>query len=68
MLKATLAVYLIFDKLIFFESLIIFLEPTIKLIKEYSICKSNNNSYHHGTSAFFDVFFEKDPHVNAVRM
>ena len=31
-MKATFAVYLIFYKLIFFESLIIFLEPTIKLI------------------------------------
>ena len=29
-------------------------------------CKSNNNSYHDGTSAFFDIFFEKDPHLNAV--
>ena len=31
-MKTTLAVYLIFYKLIYFESLIIFLEPTIKLI------------------------------------
>ena len=30
------------------------------------ICKSNNNSYHDGTSAFFNIFFEKDPHPNAV--
>ena len=31
------------------------------------ICKSNNNSYHHGTSAFFQsFFFEKDPHLNVV--
>ena len=31
------------------------------------ICKSNNNSYHGGTSAFFfDVFSEKDSHLNAV--
>ena len=29
------------------------------------ICKSNNNSYHDGT-LFFDVFSEKDPHLNAV--
>ena len=32
LVKTTLAIYLIFYKLIFFESLIIFLEPTIKLI------------------------------------
>ena len=30
------------------------------------ICKSNNNSYHDGTSAFFNVFSEKDPELNAV--
>ena len=33
LVKATLVVYLIFYKLIFFETLIIFLEPKIKLIK-----------------------------------
>ena len=27
--------------------------------------KSNNNSYHASTSASFDIFFEKDPHLNA---
>ena len=32
LVKTTLAVYLIFSKLIFFETLIMFLEPTIKLI------------------------------------
>ena len=30
------------------------------------ISKSNNNSYHDGTSTFFKVFSEKDPHLNAV--
>ena len=30
------------------------------------ISKNNNNSYHDSTSAFFNVFFEKDPHLNAV--
>ena len=30
------------------------------------ICESNNNSYHDDTSAFFQFFFEKDPHLNAV--
>ena len=30
------------------------------------IFKSNNNSYHDGTSAFFNVLSEKDPHLNAV--
>ena len=32
LVKTTLAVYLIFDKLIFFETLTIFLETAIKLI------------------------------------
>ena len=35
-------------------------------LQGYLICKSNNNSYHDGSSAFFDLFFEKDPHLNAV--
>ena len=30
------------------------------------ISKSKNHSYHDGTSAFFNVFTEKDPHDNAV--
>ena len=30
------------------------------------ICKSNDNSYHDGASTFFDAFFEKDLHLNAV--
>ena len=34
LVKTTLAVYLIFYKLVFFKSLIIFLESTIKLIAE----------------------------------
>ena len=28
--------------------------------------KSNNDSYHDGTSAFFNDFSERDPHLNAV--
>ena len=28
------------------------------------ISKSNNNFYHDSTSAFFNVFSEKDPHLN----
>ena len=65
MVKTTVAVYLIFYKLIFFESLIMFLEPTIKLITGIFDLQSNNNSYHDGTSAFVRYFFEKDPHLNA---
>ena len=34
-------------------------------MQEYFICKSNSNSYHDGTSTFFNVFFEKDLHLNA---
>ena len=30
------------------------------------ISKSNNNSYHDGTSAFFQRFFRKSLHLNAV--
>ena len=55
MIKTTLAVYLNFGKLIFFESMIIFLEPKIKLITRLF-----------GTGVFFDVFVDKDPHLNAV--
>ena len=66
MVKTTLAVYLIFYRLMFFETLIISLETAIKLITENLICKSNNNSYNNGTSAFYDVFWEKDPHLNVI--
>ena len=50
-MKTTLAVYLISYKLKFFERLIIFLEPTIKLITGIFDLR-NNNSDHHGTNAF----------------
>ena len=30
------------------------------------ICKSSNNPYHDGTSAFFVFFSKKNPHLNAV--
>ena len=33
---------------------------------EYLFWKSNNNSDHDDTSAFFDVFSEKDTHFNAI--
>ena len=59
LVKTTIAAYLIFYKLIFFESLIIFLEPTMKLITGTLICKSNNNFCHHGTSAFSQRFLPK---------
>ena len=32
------------------------------------ISKSNNNSFHDDTSAFFNVFSEKDAHLNAVEV
>ena len=50
LVKTTVAVNQIFYKLIFFETLIIFLQPTIKLI-------INDD----GTSAFFRCFFRKIP-------
>ena len=65
MVKTTIVVYLIIYKFICFETLIIFLESAIKL-KEYLISKSNNNSYHDGTSAFLNVFSEKELHHNAL--
>ena len=67
LVKTTLAVYLIFDKIIFFESLIIFLEPVNKLFTGILIFKSNNNSYHDDTSVFFNDFDEEDPHLDAVK-
>ena len=45
------------SKLKFFETLIMFLESTSNYLQEYFISKSNNNSYHDGTSAFFQFFF-----------
>ena len=57
-----LAVHIIFYKLKFFESLITFLEPTIKLITGiFHLQKSNGNPYHDGTSAFFRFYFRKRP-------
>ena len=44
--------------------MIIFLESTIKLITVILDFQNNNNSYHGGKSAF-NVFSEKDPHLNA---
>ena len=67
LVKTTLAVYLIFDKIIFFESLIIFLEPVNKLFTGILIFKSNNNSYHDDTSVFFNDFDKEDPHLDAVK-
>ena len=45
----------------------IFLETTIKLITGTLIYKSNKNSYHDGTRAFF-CLFEKEPHLNAFEL
>ena len=54
LVKTTLAVYLMFYKLIRFETLIIFLEAT-------------NNFYHADISSFFQCFFsEKDPRINVL--
>ena len=65
LVKTTPAVHLkLFYKFMFFETLIILLESTIKFITGYLISKSNN-SYHDSTSAFFNVFLLKNPHVNA---
>ena len=58
-MKATLACLSFFLKLIFFGTLIVFLEPTIKFLQEYLISKSNNNSYQDGTGVFFSMFFPK---------
>ena len=67
-MKKALVVYLIFHKLIFFETSIIFLESTIKLITEIfddnqsndnDNDKSNDNPYHDDTSVFFNVFPKK---------
>ena len=62
----TLAVYLTFYKLNFFETFIIFLERTINLIRGIFDCKSHNNSYFDCTSVFFDIFSKTDRHPNAV--
>ena len=63
LVKATLVAYLIFYKLMFFESLIIFLQPLIKLITGiFDLQKINNNSYRDGASVFFfSVFFRRGP-------
>ena len=74
MIKTTLAVYLIFYKLIFFESLIIFIEPTIKLITGIFDFQ-NNNSYLISKTIilimmaqvlFSIFFFKKDLHLNVL--
>ena len=59
LMKTTVIVYLFFYKLTFCETLIIFLEPTIKLITGIFICQNNNNFCHDGTSALFRCFFQK---------
>ena len=32
------------------------------------MCKCNSNSYHDGASAFFDISFEKDLHLNTIEI
>ena len=64
MVKTTIAVYLIFYKLIVFETLITFLESTIELITEII--------WFAKVIAFLIItaqvlFFKKDPHLNASR-
>ena len=39
--------------------MIIFLEPTIKLVTGIFDLQSNNNSFHDGTGVFFSMFFSK---------
>ena len=53
LVKATLAVCLIFYKVTFFETSTIFSDRTIMLIKEQLICKINNNSYHNNADINF---------------
>ena len=67
LVKTTLVVYLFFHKLLFFETLIIFLESTIKLIIGIFDLQNNNNSYHDSTSAFLRCYSEKDLHLVAVQ-
>ena len=64
MVKTTLGIYLIFYRLILVESLIIFVRLTIKLITGIFPLQKKNNSYHDGSSDFFDFFFffGKDPY------
>ena len=61
-MKTTLAVYLIFYKLMIFESLI-FLEPTIKPITEiFDLQKQQYfSSWRH--NCFFLIFFSKKIHT-----
>ena len=59
-------VYLIFYKLIFFKTLNIFLEPTIKLITGiFDLQKVIVILIMMAQVLFFDVFSDKDPHLNA---
>ena len=56
----TLAFHVLFYKLIFFETLIIFLSPTIELITKV-FCKSSHDSYQFNTGIGFSCFFRKRP-------
>ena len=59
-------VYLIFYKLIFFKTLNIFLEPTIKLITGiFDLQKVIVIPIMMAQVLFFDDFSKKDPHLNA---
>ena len=40
----------------------------IGALKNFENFTGKHNSYHDSESAFFDVFFEKDPHLNAVQL
>ena len=66
MVKMSLPDYLISYKLIFFESLIIFLEHTIKLIQIIWFAKVTIILIMMAQVLFFDIIFEKDPHLNDV--
>ena len=68
MVKTTLIVYLIFYKLILFETLIIFIEPTIKLITGIFDLQPIIIIIIMTTQVLCWCFFRKDPHLNAVKL
>ena len=68
LVKTTLVIYLIFYKLIFFETLIIFLESTVKQINYRNIwfAKVTIILIRMSQVLFLVFFFEKDPHLNTL--
>ena len=65
--EISVVVYLIFYKLIFFGTLIIFLEPTIKLItRTFDLSKVTVILIMTAQVLFSNVVFKKDLHLNTV--